>query len=215
MSLESFQLIDNEPIDNSIIRKDFFKLYHHKEANLNDPDQKIEFIFGENNNYHQIRNAYLEFDITVRNPAANFAGISVKRLINNAFACCCRETRLATTGGADLEHNKYVSNDSNIMRVVISKDSDLSSYFDKLAEIAFRDDGNNILKQLLIINHEDGANKGKIKGQLTVEHVFGFCKTFNKMTKNLGFQLTLKTTALQDNILTTIATDMNITINSL
>ena len=57
MSLEDFQLIDNEPIDNSIIKRDFIKVYHQQGAQLIDPDQNIEFIFGENNNYHQIGNS--------------------------------------------------------------------------------------------------------------------------------------------------------------
>ena len=36
MSLEDFQLIDNEPIDDSIIKTDFFILYQQQGANLND-----------------------------------------------------------------------------------------------------------------------------------------------------------------------------------
>ena len=63
MSLEDFQSIDNE---SSIIKRDFIKVYHQQGAQLNDPDQNIEFIFGENNKYHQIGNSYFEFDITVR-----------------------------------------------------------------------------------------------------------------------------------------------------
>ena len=65
MSLEDFQLLYNEPFDNSIIKREFTKVYHHSGANLNDSIQKDDFIFGENNNYHEIGNAYLEFDITV------------------------------------------------------------------------------------------------------------------------------------------------------
>ena len=30
MSLKDFQLIDNEPIDNSIIKRDFKKIYHRQ-----------------------------------------------------------------------------------------------------------------------------------------------------------------------------------------
>ena len=63
MSLEDFQLLDNETIDNSIIKTDFLKVYHQKGAQLNQSDQNIEFIFGENNNFHKIGDAYLEFDI--------------------------------------------------------------------------------------------------------------------------------------------------------
>ena len=69
MSLEDFQLFDNEPIDNSILKRDYIKIHHQQGAQLNNPDQNIEFIFGEINNYHQIGNSYLQFDITVRNPA--------------------------------------------------------------------------------------------------------------------------------------------------
>ena len=42
------------------------KVYHQSGANLNDSNQQIDFIFGENN-YHRIGNAYLEFEITIRN----------------------------------------------------------------------------------------------------------------------------------------------------
>ena len=59
MSLEDFQLLDNEPLDNSIVKRDYTKVYHHQGANLNDSNQSVEFIFGENNNYYQIGNSYL------------------------------------------------------------------------------------------------------------------------------------------------------------
>ena len=66
MSLGDFQLIDNEPLDNHIIKRDFTKIYPRQSDQLNQSDQNDESIFGENNNYHQIGNAYLEFNITVR-----------------------------------------------------------------------------------------------------------------------------------------------------
>ena len=134
MSLEDFQLIDNYQIDNSIVKRDFTKVYHQSGANLNDVNQNVEFIFGENSNYHQIGNAYLEFDITVRNDAGNFTNASVIRLVNNAFAFCFKEASLTTTGGMDIEINKYVGPVSTIMRMITSKDGDLSSYFDKNGE---------------------------------------------------------------------------------
>ena len=68
---------------------------------------------------------------------------------------------------------------------------------------------------MLIDNQTVVANRGKIKGQLALEHIFGFHKTFEKITKNLGFHLTFKTIDLQNIIFTTIATDINVTINSL
>ena len=66
MSLEDLQFLDNEPFDNSIIIRDFTKIYHQQGAQLNQSGQNIEFIFGENNNYHQIGNGDLDFNITVR-----------------------------------------------------------------------------------------------------------------------------------------------------
>ena len=73
MRLENFQLLDNEPFDNSIIKRDSTKINHRQGDQFNQSDQNIEFIFGENNNYHQIGNAYLEINITVRkNDDTNF-----------------------------------------------------------------------------------------------------------------------------------------------
>ena len=183
MSLEDFQLIDNEPIDNSIIKRDFTKVYHQSGANLNDSNQNVEFIFGENNNYYQIGNSYLEFDITIRKVVAdgddpNFENTDQIRLINNAFAFCFSQATLSTTGGMDIEDIKYVGQISTIMRLLTSKDADLSSYFDKNGESVI--DNDNPLKQILINNHTVDANKGRVKGQLALENIFGFCKTFKK-----------------------------------
>ena len=216
MSLEDFQLIDNEPIDNSIAKRDYTKVYHQQGANLNESNQNIEFIFGENNNYHQVGNGYLELDITARNTAGNFTNASVIRLVNNAFAYCFKEGTITTTVGMDIEHNRYVGPVSTIMRLITSKDGDLSSYFEKNVESVL--DNDNHLKQILIVNHAEDVNKGKIKGQLALEHIFGFCRTFKKITKNLGFHIIFKMNDLQDIIFTTIAddiNDINVTINSL
>ena len=57
MSLEDFHLLDKEPLDNSIFKGDFTKIYHRQGDQFNQSDQNIEFIFGENNNYHQIGKA--------------------------------------------------------------------------------------------------------------------------------------------------------------
>ena len=183
--MEDFQLIDNEPIDNSIVKRDYTKVYHQQGANLNDSNQNVEFLFGENNNFHQIGNGYLEFDITVRSTAGNFTNASVIRLVNNAFAHCFKEATLTTTGGMEIEHNKYVCPGSTIMRLLTSKDGDLFSYFDKNGESVL--DNDNPLKQILINNHAQEVNKGKIKGQLALEHTFGFCKTFKEKQKILEF----------------------------
>ena len=101
------------------------------------------------------------------------------------------------------------------MKTLTSKDSGLSFYLDELGKNALGEDGNKILKQLLLISHEDSANNSKMKGQLALEQIFGFCRTLEKRTKNLGFHQTLKTAILQDFFFTIIDTDINVTINSL
>ena len=69
-------------------------------------------------------------------------------------------------------------------------------------------------QRMLIENHID-PNKGKIKGYLNLEQIFGFCKTFKKVTKNLGFHLMFKTNNLRDIIYASMADDTNMTNNSL
>ena len=218
MSLEDFQLINNEPIDNSIVKKDYTKVYHYQGANLNDSNQNVEFIYGENNNYHQIGISYLEFDITIRKVVAagadpNFANADQIRLINNAFAYCFTQATLTTTSGMDIEDIKYVGQVSTILRLLTSKDGGLSSYFDKNGEAVI--DKNNPLKKVLFNNYAVDANKGKIKGHLALKHIFGFCKTFKKITKSIGFHSNFKMNDLQHIIFTTLANDINVTINSL
>ena len=218
MSLEDFHLIDNEVFDNNIIKRDFMKVYHQQGAQLNDPDQTIKFVFGENNNYHQIGNAYLEYDITVQNPADVFDNNSRIRLTNNGLAYAFQEAVLATTSGSNLEHNNFVGQICTIMRVLTSKDGDLLSQFDNINEGNTDGDFDSTsLKKMLIDNQATAADKGKIKAQLPLEHILGFCKSFKKVTKNLGFELTFRTANLQNMIYTSISdgTQINVTINSL
>ena len=110
------------------------------------------------------------------------------------------------------------------MKVISNKDGDLLSQFDNNSENDIP-----VLEQLadlpaqiictphqkMLINNHTDANKGKIKGYLYLEDIFGFCKTFKKVTKNLGFHLMLKTNYLQDNIYSSMADDINVTINNL
>ena len=135
MSLEIFQLLDKEPFDNSIKKRDYLKVYHQQWAQLNQSNQNSHFIFGENNIYHQKGNAFLKFDITVlKNDATNFHKDDSIRLLKNAFAFCFQETRLTTTMGSDIENNKLCGQVSTNMKVISNKDGDLSSQFDKNAE---------------------------------------------------------------------------------
>ena len=89
---------------------------------MDNSDQNIEFIFGDNKNYHQIGNAYLQNEITVAKLEANQAhhiltGVDTISLLNVAFDFCFKEARLATTGGSDFEHYKYVGQILTIKRV--------------------------------------------------------------------------------------------------
>ena len=113
------------------------------------------------------------------------------------------------------EHVIFFGQVSTIMRALTSKD-DLLSHFDKIIERnnTLTDFNSTPFKHMLIDIHTEAANKGKSKGQLPLKHIFGFCKIFKKITKNLGLHLTLKTNDLQNINFTTIATDINVTINS-
>ena len=109
------------------------------------------------------------------------------------------------------------------MKVVSNKDEDLLSQFgninendipliERLADLPPQIRSTPHQK-MLFDNHTD-PNKCKIKGYLYLESIFGFCKTFKKVTKNLGFHLLFKTANLQDIIYISMADDINVTINS-
>ena len=64
MNAEDFQLLDETLFENSIIKRGSSKLYLGKRADLIYSDKNIDFIFGKGNNYYQIANAYLQFELT-------------------------------------------------------------------------------------------------------------------------------------------------------
>ena len=225
MNLKGFQFLDIEPFDNSIIEGEFTKIYHRQGDQLNQPDQKIEFVFGENNNYHQIGNGYLEFKITVRkNNDTTFHHEDPVRLVNNGFAYCFKEALLSTTIGSDIEIINFCGQVSTIMGAISNKDGNLISQFDNILEndIPILERLADLPPQirstphqkLLIDNHID-PNKGKIKRSLYLEDIFGFCETFKKVTENLGFHLTFKTNDLQNIIYSSMVDDINVTIINL
>ena len=67
----------------------------------------------------------------------------------------------------------------------------------------------------MLIDKHTNPNKGKTKGYLYLEDIFGFCITFKKVTKHLGFHVRFRTNDLQDIIYTSMADDVDVTINSL
>ena len=108
-----------------------------------------------------------------------FADADEFRLVNNALAYVFQEGRISTTAGTEIEHNKNLGNVSTIMRFLTQKDGGLSSCFDKIDEIA-AGIADSTLKHMLIDSHTKDDNKGKIRVNLPVEHIFGFCKTLKK-----------------------------------
>ena len=112
-------------------------------------------------------------------------------MVNNGFAFCFNEATIATTGGIEIEHVKFLGQVSNGIRPLTNKDGDLLSYFDNIND---RDENTSMNKisinDRLTNSQIVEINRGKIKGQLPLEHIFGFCETLTKITKNLGFQLT-------------------------
>ena len=220
MSAEDFQLIDNEKIDDSIIKRDFIKIYHQSGANVDAENSQIKFYFGENHNFIHVGNGYLEFDIRIRrddgNPFTIVApGNDIIRLVNNAFAYTIHDAIISSSAGVEIEQNKYVGPISTIMRLVTQKDGDLSTSFDIIDE---SENGINdsSLKQILINNHTE-ANRGLIRGHLPLEYIFGFARSFKKITKGLGFELDLRTSNRKRDILYTTLDDddVNVTINSI
>ena len=162
MCLEDFQILDNEPIDNSIVKRDFLKSYHQQGGQLKDPKQNIENIFAENTNYHQVGKSYLEFDISVRDPTAGFNNNAEIRLVNNGFVFCFTEATITTTGCMEIEHVKFLGQVSTIMRTLTSKDGDLLSYFDNINDTDENTSmNNNSLSDRLINSHSVEVNRGK------------------------------------------------------
>ena len=137
-------------------------------------------------------------------------------MVNNGLAYFFQEGRLSSSAGTEIEHKKNLGNVSTILRLLTQKDGNLSSYFDEIDERE-AGNGNSTLKQLLIHSHTNEDNKGKIRANLPLERIFGFCKTFKKMTKGLGFEIQLKTSNEKQNILYTTlgGNDVNVTINSI
>ena len=216
MSAEDFQLIDTEENDDSIIKRGFIKIYHQSGANVDAENSQIKFYFGENHNFNQVGNGYLEFDIRIRlDKDNNIVDGNVIRLVKNAFAYTIHDARISTTAGAEREQNKYVGLISTIMRLVTEKYSDLSTFFDIIDES--EDEINNTsLKKVLIIIHTD-ANKGVIRSHRLLEYIFDYARSFKKITKGLGLELDIRTSNRKQEILyTTLGdNDGNVTINSI
>ena len=109
------------------------KVYHQQGTLLNQSDQNNDFNFGENNNYLQTGNAYLQFEITVRKDDNTiFHYDDPICLVNNAFAVCFKEARLSTTIDSDIEQNNFCGQVCTIIKLITNKNGDLLSQFDNI-----------------------------------------------------------------------------------
>ena len=161
------------------------KKYHKQWAKLNDANQGIAFFIGEIDNYLQIGNGYLEFDILLRKKGANFNNVDADgsadepiSLIIDDFAYVLGIATPLSTNEKN-EQNKYVGHVSTIMRLLASKDGVLKSYLDKI------DDNQNGLKgsslnEKLTANQEKVADRRNFEEHAPLEQFFGFCRTYKK-----------------------------------
>ena len=119
-----------------------------------------------------------------------------------------------------MEHKKFYGQVSSFMKVISIKDGDFLSQFgnnnendililERLADLPPQFLSTPLWK-MLINNHTD-ANKSRIRGYVYLKDVFGFCKSFKKVTENLSFHLILRTANLQNNIYTSTADNINVT----
>ena len=131
MSALDFQLIDDEKIDDSSIKREFIKISHQSGANGSSENSSNQFFFEENYNFIQVGKRYLEFDNkNWKVDFNNFSDGDVLRLVNSAFAYTINDARIYSSSGVEIEQNKVVGPISTIMRLNTQKDGDLSTYFD-------------------------------------------------------------------------------------
>ena len=97
---------DGEKIDNSLMKSNFIKKNQHG-AQVDDECQNNKFLFGEDLNYLQVGNGYLEFQIKVRK-LTNTSFIAaadntneVIRLVNSALAFTIHDVRFSTSAGTE------------------------------------------------------------------------------------------------------------------
>ena len=101
---------------------------------------KIFDFFGENLNYIQVGNGYLEFEIKVKkaDDINFFVAVDITneviRLVNNASVFIFYEAIFSTSSDPEVEQNKYVGPVSTIMRLITQRDGILSTYFDIINE---------------------------------------------------------------------------------
>ena len=77
-----------------------------------------------------------------------------------------REGVINTSGGMEIENNKFLGQVSTIMKSLTSKDGDLLSQFDNINEGETEDNIRSTSLHKMLINNHIEENRGRIKGQL-------------------------------------------------
>ena len=135
MSAEAFQLMDGIKIDDSFVKRDFVKLYHHHGTRVDEENQIIFFHFGENLNHIPTGNSCLELEVMVyKNIRTNFTGTDEIRLVNIAFAYVNQETGLSTPNRKEIEENNNVGPNPTSRRLLPHADRLSSTCFNKIDE---------------------------------------------------------------------------------
>ena len=126
MSAVDFQLVEDEKIDDSIMKREFIKNSHQSGADFNKENSNISLSFGENYNFIQVGIRFLEFDIKIRkddnsNFSINGPGHDIIRLFLNAFAFTIHDSRVSSSSGVEIEQNNFFGPISAIMRLITQK----------------------------------------------------------------------------------------------
>ena len=119
--------------------------------------------------------------------------------MNNAFAYTFQDSRISTSAGTVTEQNHFVGAVSTIMWLTTQRKGHLFTYFDIIDE-SEKSIKKSSLKQTLTGNHTK-LNRRLLRGHLPEEYIIGFCKSFRKLTKGLGFELELRTSNRKQDIL--------------
>ena len=112
-------------------------------------------------------------------------------MVNHGLGYIFQGGRLSTSAGTEIEHNENLGNVYTILRLLTQKDGDLSSYFDKIDETQ-AGITNSTLKHLLIDSHNNEDNKGRIRANLPLDYIFGFCRTFLKNNERLRIRTSIE-----------------------
>ena len=167
------------------MKRDFLQIYHQQASNLNDSNQNVHFLLAENSKSHQIGNAYLQNEMTIKKVVVVAASRvlvngNAIRLVNKAFAHCFKGIRISTTGSSYIQHNKFVGQISFVMRVLKHNDGDLLSHCDEIDESEAEIE-NTSLHHHLINNHDIAANKKNSKVISPLDIFLDFVKDFEKL----------------------------------